>query len=448
MEHLILIRFNLENERSIDNKINLDEDWLNNRIDKFMMYTYPSLLNQTNQNFKAYIFVHKDTPKHLYDKLKNMIRMDNVFILDVNNKTEAREELFKLITTTDYVLQTRFDSDDIYNINLIDIIQKNTPLYHKSCLIFDNLLYYDEKSKQFYLLDNLITSSNVTTVVEHIDELKLYVVGRNHGHYGSNPDEFNLKYISDKSPYALVIHKDNDKGTISAFEGRVKREDITNVTTNVDIIKQFRFRRTMKILRTDIINDIFDKYIYNSYLEIGVRNANDNFKLIHADHKDGVDPKNINDIEFVMTSDEFFGKHADGKKYDVIFIDGMHTKEQMYIDVQNSIDHLNDNGFIVIHDCNPPTKFHSRTYKEFLEQKGGWNGDVYKGFIKLKHELKNWNCFVVDENYGCGIITKHSLSKTFAPLETINENIEWEEFNENNIQLLDLIPYGEFKNIL
>jgi len=41
--------------------------------------------------------------------------------------------------------------------------------------------------------------------------------------------------------------------------------------------------------RTEIINYIFDKYKFNSYLELGVYNPQDNFDKIHAQFKHSVD---------------------------------------------------------------------------------------------------------------------------------------------------------------
>lgn len=200
--------------------------------------------------------------------------------------------------------------------------------------------------------------------------------------------------------------------------------------------------------RTNIINEIVKKYKFNSYLEIGVRDSRENFNLITTKIKDGVDPEPITPVNFKMTSDEFFKNHIGNKKYDVVFVDGLHTEEQSYVDVINSINHLNDGGFIVMHDCNPPTEYHIRTYEEYLKTRGQWNGTVFKAFIKLKTELKDWNCFVVDEDFGCGILTKRKLKKQFSLLNMFDKNITWEYFSKNKNNLLNLISYDEFLNIL
>jgi len=200
--------------------------------------------------------------------------------------------------------------------------------------------------------------------------------------------------------------------------------------------------------RTTIINSIISKYKFKSYLEIGVRDPRENFNEIKCDFKHGVDPAPIKPVKFKMISDEFFKNHVNNQKYDVIFVDGLHTAEQSYKDVKNSINCLTDQGFIVMHDCNPPTEYHTRSYDEYLKTRGQWNGDVFKAFIKLKKELKGWNCFVIDEDFGCGVITKNELKNDFFSLETIPNNITWEYFNKNRKILLDLITYNDFIKII
>ena len=195
--------------------------------------------------------------------------------------------------------------------------------------------------------------------------------------------------------------------------------------------------------RTDIINLLIDKYKLKKYLEIGVRDPDDNFNKINIEYKVGVDPQPIKPVKYQMTSDKYF-KINSTENFDIVFIDGLHTSEQVYKDTINSLKILNDNGFIVLHDCNPKEEYHTRSYEDYLKTRGVWNGDVYKGFINLKYELKDYNCFVVDEDHGCGIITKNNLNKKFYPLKKEYKDIDWDFFDKNRNNLLDLISYNLF----
>ncbi len=189
--------------------------------------------------------------------------------------------------------------------------------------------------------------------------------------------------------------------------------------------------------RTDIINLFINKYKYKSYLEIGVANPDENFVKINVDNKISVDP-NVSKANFVMTSDDFFKEND--KKFDIIFIDGLHESEQVYRDVNNSISILNEGGSIIMHDCNPLSEVIQLVPQI---QAGEWTGDCWKAWVKIRAERKDLHMFVVDTDYGCGIIRKGSQE-----LITINKELTWELLDKNRKELLNLISVETFlKNI-
>jgi len=204
--------------------------------------------------------------------------------------------------------------------------------------------------------------------------------------------------------------------------------------------------------RTDIINFIFNKFKFESYLEIGVYYPEDNFDKINAKIKHSVDNLVGADDWYThhMSSDYFFENYAGNQKYDVIFIDALHEENQCYRDIKNSIEHLNKNGFIVIHDCNPLEEKDTMSYQDFFNGnfKGRWNGTVYRAYVRLKNELKDWTCFTVDEECGgCGILTQRKLLPN-NPIPFNIDNFCWKDFNENRKKTLQLVSYDEYIHIL
>jgi hypothetical protein len=182
--------------------------------------------------------------------------------------------------------------------------------------------------------------------------------------------------------------------------------------------------------RTDIINFFINKYDYKSYLEIGVANPSENFFKITVDNKISVDP-NVSNANFVMTSDNFFKEN--NEKFDVIFIDGLHESEQVYRDINNSINSLNDGGTIILHDCNP----HSEIIQLVPQIQGGeWTGDCWKAFVKFRQESNEYFTFVIDTDYGVGVIKKSN--KKITPI-VIDKSVTYQNFNENRINWLNLI---------
>ena len=185
--------------------------------------------------------------------------------------------------------------------------------------------------------------------------------------------------------------------------------------------------------RTDILNFLIKNNNYKTYLEIGVRNPNDNFNKIKIDHKDGVDP-NAN-CNYPITSDHFFEKN--NTHYDLIFIDGLHLEDQVKKDIENSIKYLNENGTIIVHDCNPIEKEHQKE-----EYTGGtWNGTTWKGFVHFRLHNPELKMAVIDLDHGCGIIKKGTQT-LFTPSP---KELDWEFLVKHRESLLNLISVSEFK---
>lgn len=137
--------------------------------------------------------------------------------------------------------------------------------------------------------------------------------------------------------------------------------------------------------RTETINYIIQKKGFKSYLEIGTQ-FGWNYNLINIESKEccDVDDK-YHEITYVMSSDEMFAKMAFDKKYDIIFIDGLHNELYVHRDIINSLKHLNPGGIICVHDT-LPKKFYTTTEKYIHEVGDGcWNGDVWKAIVNLQN---------------------------------------------------------------
>ena len=168
--------------------------------------------------------------------------------------------------------------------------------------------------------------------------------------------------------------------------------------------------------RYDIINKIIEENNFKNYLEIGVCNPQDCFDKIICESKDGIDPGvefTPNPVKYRMTSDEFFhllesnnlDKHPDFN-WDVIFIDGLHISNQVMKDIINSLNHLSWNGYILLHDCNPPTIHMAREDYKVNGEYQPWNGTVWKALYWIRSHRGDLRSCVVDTDWGVGIIKK------------------------------------------
>ena len=96
--------------------------------------------------------------------------------------------------------------------------------------------------------------------------------------------------------------------------------------------------------------------------------------------------------------------------YDVIFIDGLHYYKQVLKDIKNSLKILNNDGFILVHDCLPRTLAHQAVPR----YRASWNGDVWKSIVELRKDI-NLDIITCKIDFGVAIIRKKkSTSSQFA----------------------------------
>lgn len=181
--------------------------------------------------------------------------------------------------------------------------------------------------------------------------------------------------------------------------------------------------------RLELLQKIIDTNGYKSYLEIGC-DRDQVFGNIEVQTKVGVDPKRGGTVR--MTSDEFFKKTC-CTKYDLIFIDGLHTYEQVKTDFDNAWTRLAPNGTVVIHDMLPTAA--GQATPEPTEK--AWLGDVWKfGFDLLERGHIKFNLMTMD--YGCGIATPNIQSP-----QRIEGERDW-AFYEQHYTRLPLTTWEEY----
>jgi len=133
----------------------------------------------------------------------------------------------------------------------------------------------------------------------------------------------------------------------------------------------------------------------HSYLEIGVHTGG-TFARVQVAERTAVDPAfpfPVSDHEdevtsfAEMTSDEFFSGLPAAKTYDLIFIDGLHTFEQAYRDLCNSILHSHPGTVILLDDTVPGDVYSTLrdpeqafAFRAAAGPDGGvaWHGDTFK----------------------------------------------------------------------
>ena len=203
--------------------------------------------------------------------------------------------------------------------------------------------------------------------------------------------------------------------------------------------------------RYDIINALIRKNKYKTYLEIGVRD-NHCFNKINIKDKSGVDPMKDDwevekgkttgwdsskvPVKYRMTSDEYFEKY--NTKYDIIFIDGLHENEQVYRDIQNSLNCLNKGGTILMHDCLPEKEEH----QSIPRVSNHWNGDVWKAYVRIRNERKDIKMCVANTDTGVGIIKLLDNNLT-TPAIKGKVKLDWKNYLKNKEEWMNIKSISE-----
>lgn len=244
---------------------------------------------------------------------------------------------------------------------------------------------------------------------------------------------------------------------VQPFKNYAKGKSFLNDPYYLDVQKKNRNEFYKKPSRAEIINfllSIRQKDTY--YLEIGVHNPEGNFNHIKATTKYSVDPGVEfieNPVDFKMTSDLFFQKLSENEilsnkmKFDVIFIDGLHLAPQVDKDIANALNYIKEDGFIVLHDCNPLTEWHARERFSYYNTPANdaWNGTTWKAFLKWRFNPSLNSC-CINSDWGVGILSiKHQIGKSIEPT---NSFFEYSFLEENRKEYLNLIDFETFKKIL
>jgi hypothetical protein len=216
-----------------------------------------------------------------------------------------------------------------------------------------------------------------------------------------------------------------------------------------------------KISRDKVIQGVLSLFNNPNYLEIGVSEGA-TFHNVTAAQKVAVDPRFRFDVSAVeknnpeasyhpVTSDEYFGSIIEEtEKFDVIYIDGLHTFDQTLRDFANSIAHLATGGIIVIDDVLPSSYFASIRDLDVLYKlrsaqvapDGAWMGDVYRLVYFIQNFYQSFSYRTIKDNHGQLVVwNKSRPSVPQATVETISR-LPYETVLLNR-QAFKLMPFSD-----
>lgn len=225
--HFLITRFNLKVDSwttTREGKTVLDEKWLSQRFLIFEKYCLPSVMGQTDLNFKWLLFFDTDTPLNFKNKIKGLIQGFSQFeVIYINNSKLLNEAIKKNIEKNllhnwpEFIITTRLDNDDLLHREFIATIKR---LYKPS----DNLVIDLRKGYQVSLgkTHEEIRSFNFPfnpfiSLVEKSNNIKT-VMSKEHRNWKENS---NVVIYDKKELWVELIHDSNKVNAIRAHEKRI-----------------------------------------------------------------------------------------------------------------------------------------------------------------------------------------------------------------------------------
>ena len=125
------------------------------------------------------------------------------------------------------------------------------------------------------------------------------------------------------------------------------------------------------------------------------------------------------------------------KKFDVIFIDGLHVYEQVRRDVLNALRHVSVGGWIVLHDMFPRNWVEEHVPRISTL----WVGDMWKVALELARS-PDVDFKILSIDYGVGVLR---IPKERPSIPDLRAELEAARFSYfyNNIGSLPIVDYEQ-----
>lgn len=151
--HYLVTRFNIKVTHFGPEQMNspeLDLQWHIKRLDIFLQFCSPSVLEQTNRKFTWLIYFDPETPPGILEQIQFLrnsdIKTEFIFIEDFSGMLEDLNQRIKS-SSAPFVITTRLDNDDVIANSFIDDIQISFIPQHATIINFTMGYEYNIRKK-------------------------------------------------------------------------------------------------------------------------------------------------------------------------------------------------------------------------------------------------------------------------------------------------------------
>ena len=230
--HFIITRFNLRNNspawsRDKTGRTVLTDEWMDKRMELFMNFCMPSVINQSNKNFLWLIYFDETTDNGIRNIISELQAKYQGFMhfffadgyMDFL-KRYGKDVLSFCDQGQDHVITTRLDNDDIIHKDFVKKIQESYADQHFTTVNFMKILMFTPFNNNKLHID-YIFSNHFISLIEQISEKGI------EGCYSKGDREWldtETIQITDK-PYCIEI---------------ISETNLLNSFTGFPVLKKFR----------------------------------------------------------------------------------------------------------------------------------------------------------------------------------------------------------------
>lgn len=217
--HLLITRFNLKNQDWLLTKNKeqlLDNEWMQERMELFENYCFPSVVAQTNKNFSWLLFFDSSTEELFKKQIIKMTQQhDFIKVMFIDGMPSFNESILSYIKKNHiekpYLITSRIDNDDCISCFFIEEIQNK--FASQDFMAFDFIEGYS-----LQISPNVILGKK-----EHIFNPFISLIEKNKDpktvwHYKHNQwkKEAKVTQVTGKRVWMSVIH---EKNKVNEFDG-------------------------------------------------------------------------------------------------------------------------------------------------------------------------------------------------------------------------------------
>lgn len=199
---------------------------MNERLELFANYCFPSVSNQTNQNFEWLLYFDVSTSENHKDKIAKIIgNKTNIKTFFIDGMPVFNESIIKYVEeniSTEYLITSRIDNDDCIHKDFINEIQKH--FKKQDFLAIDNIKGYTLQIEPNFILGKKEHIFNpFISLIEKNDQPKTV------WHYVHNmwKKEPRLIHVTEKRLWLSIIHGKNKVNEFDGY-GNIKWNSLKN----------------------------------------------------------------------------------------------------------------------------------------------------------------------------------------------------------------------------